>query len=46
MTAWMASVISSAGQKPRLDPTLTVGPMPGIGMSSWPLRSSEYVYAA
>ena len=41
MTAEMASVINSAGQKPRFDPMLMVGLSPGIGCSSCPFRSSE-----
>ena len=40
-TAWMASVTSNAGQKPQLEPTLIVGPRPGIGTSSCPFRRSE-----
>ena len=41
MTAEIASVISSAGQKPRFDPTLIVGLSPGIGCRSCPFRSNE-----
>ena len=37
----MASVTNNAGQNPQLFPTLTVGPNPGIGTSSCPVRSSE-----
>jgi hypothetical protein len=46
MTAEMARVIKTAGQKLRPDPMLIVGLSPGTGCRSCPFRSSEYVYAA